>query len=54
MAEVTEEARPADVKEEPYEEKVASTPTNYDEQTGAFSSLTTGYADAAEMSRELE
>ncbi|KAJ6190141.1 hypothetical protein N7519_000162 [Penicillium mononematosum] len=27
MAEVTEEARPADVKEEPYEEKVASTPT---------------------------
>ena len=33
MAELTEEARPADVKEEPYEEKVASTPPNKDYQS---------------------
>ncbi|KAJ9485123.1 hypothetical protein VN97_g8233 [Penicillium thymicola] len=33
MAELTEEARPADVKEEPYEEKVASTPPAKDYQS---------------------
>ncbi|KAJ5129243.1 uncharacterized protein N7515_005282 [Penicillium bovifimosum] len=33
MAEVTEEARPADVKEEPYEEKIASTPPTVDHQS---------------------
>ncbi|CAI7580135.1 unnamed protein product [Penicillium viridicatum] len=33
MAELTEEVRPADVKEEPYEEKVASTPPTKDYQS---------------------
>ncbi|KAJ5159182.1 uncharacterized protein N7500_008833 [Penicillium coprophilum] len=33
MAEVTEDARPADVKEEPYEEKVACTPPIQDNQS---------------------
>ncbi|KGO46471.1 hypothetical protein PEX1_085940 [Penicillium expansum] len=33
MAEVTEEARPADVKEEPYEEKLAGTPPTKDYQS---------------------
>ncbi|KGO65114.1 hypothetical protein PITC_013730 [Penicillium italicum] len=33
MAEVTEEARPADVKEEPYKEKLASTPPTKDYQS---------------------
>lgn len=33
MAELAEEARPADVKEEPYEEKVASTPPTKDYQS---------------------
>ncbi|KAJ5185977.1 hypothetical protein N7491_006152 [Penicillium cf. griseofulvum] len=33
MAEVTEEARPPDVKEEPYEEKVACTPPSKDHQS---------------------
>ncbi|OQE37797.1 hypothetical protein PENCOP_c009G03200 [Penicillium coprophilum] len=33
MAEVTEDARPADVKEEPYEEKVACTPPIKDNQS---------------------